>query len=245
MDCYDEYSLCRIVNDKGAEADFPSDYYFELGFLTSAQQHARMMGRYCEDHDVAQYRKYQERIDDIMTTTKHEVHDIIANALTRISELRNKQWSLTGSYSQQMLDKRRRLGELLQEAAEKQRGKYLSKLIEQAGSLFEQLEIIVSMAGVERIDIPHHLAGIYFLLNREDGIIEYIGQSINIKQRLSNRHDRYDRQRHVICVAELENRAQRKETELILIRELSPCLNRAGVVAQNGLAWTIKKERHF
>ena len=67
-------------------------------------------------------------------------------------------------------------------------------------------------------------SGLYFLY--AGNTLEYIGQSIDIRQRLRH-HARYDRGRHQIgAVFRIIGRRRREAIEAALINLLKPCLNR-------------------
>ena len=238
---WDEMKLSDVIRGH------PDDPYadFALSFVpVDKRGQSCTMGTRAEECNHAKYHKYQAQIDRVMAETGENIRDTVAKCLETISDLRDKQWQLTGSCSQQLLDERVALNKALLESIEGQRGVYMSSLIHQAGELLEQLDIAINMAGIDRSDMSYGLAGVYFLLNREDGIIEYIGRSVNIKKRLSSNHHAYDKQRHVICIANIEDAERLKEVERILIRELSPCLNRSNITPRDvsdGLTWTIKK----
>mgnify|MGYP001338932570 FL=1 len=80
-----------------------------------------------------------------------------------------------------------------------------------------------------RKDLPTDTPGVYFLFDDE---LQYIGQSQDIRSRLSGHHVYEDGKYLIGVLAPIEDRQERIKIEQSLIRQLAPTLNRTGNVYQ-------------
>jgi len=207
-----------------------------------ASRHGMSIGTCFYKEDEELMLECEDEIESLFANAALEVESIFSKTLHDVLAIRYKQRELT-SVSYELADRRTQMDDRLNNAIERCHGAYMSMLVKQIGNILDGLDVEVEMAGVDRDRLPRDFPGIYFLLNRDSGEIEYIGRSKRVKNRLGNNHHRYNKDIHVICIVRIDDFESMKRTEALLIQKLSPPLNTAGVNIRSNdrIGWTIRQ----
>lgn len=162
-------------------------------------------------HDYIEYEPLNRKIIDGIRAV---IHKSVLEELPKIREIAMERIYIRarGEYNEFLEEKKR------QAAAKIDCGWLVSKTMEVYPNI-SNFDFALRRHDIKAV------SGIYFVINCDDGQLIYIGESQNMKSRLSSHHI-YDRHKHFIGMAyPLIDRYERYDVETRLIRVFRPSMN--------------------